>query len=182
MIAPLLPPAGRARGRWRDHRQVLEGIVFTFRTGVLWRDLPERFGPGRPSTAASPAGPPTAPSTVSWPRPRAPPRWTGWSPSAPPSAAPISQPPPKGARRRRTRTLPLRADHKDPPRLRRTGRPLAFLVTAGTLNDCTRPKPSYTGSASLDAGPGVRGCGRRESWPTTRHPPPAVPAQNARGR
>jgi hypothetical protein len=26
--------AGRARGRWRDDRQVLEDIVFTFRTGV----------------------------------------------------------------------------------------------------------------------------------------------------
>ncbi|MER5218646.1 hypothetical protein ABT063_51390 [Streptomyces sp. NPDC002838] len=34
MIKPLLPPAGRARGRWRDHRQVLEGIVFKFRTGA----------------------------------------------------------------------------------------------------------------------------------------------------
>ncbi|WP_420718687.1 transposase [Streptomyces sp. NRRL S-813] len=45
VIEPLLPPVGRARGRWRDHRQVLEGIVFKFRTGVLWRDLPERFGP-----------------------------------------------------------------------------------------------------------------------------------------
>ncbi len=42
---PLLLPAGRARGRWRDHRQVLEGIVFKFRTGLPWRDLPERFGP-----------------------------------------------------------------------------------------------------------------------------------------
>uniref|UniRef100_UPI00167D5A2A IS5 family transposase n=1 Tax=Streptomyces griseosporeus TaxID=1910 RepID=UPI00167D5A2A len=45
VIEPLLPPAGRARGRWRDHRQVLEGIVFKFRTGVPWRELPERFGP-----------------------------------------------------------------------------------------------------------------------------------------
>ncbi len=45
VIAPLLPPVGRARGRWRNHRQVLEGIVFKFRTGVPWRDLPDRFGP-----------------------------------------------------------------------------------------------------------------------------------------
>ncbi|MFM9368438.1 transposase [Streptomyces sp. Da 82-17] len=43
VIAPLLPPVGRARGRWRDHRQVLEGIVCKFRTGVPWRDLPEQF-------------------------------------------------------------------------------------------------------------------------------------------
>ncbi|MFF0561713.1 transposase [Streptomyces sp. NPDC004266] len=45
VIAPLLPPGGRARDQWRDHCQVLEGIMFTFRTGLPWRDLPERFGP-----------------------------------------------------------------------------------------------------------------------------------------
>jgi transposase len=32
-------------GRWRDHRQVLNGIVFRVRTGIPWRDLPERYGP-----------------------------------------------------------------------------------------------------------------------------------------
>lgn len=35
---------GRSRP-FRDHRQVIEGIVFRFRTGCAWRDLPERFGP-----------------------------------------------------------------------------------------------------------------------------------------
>ncbi|MFF2403862.1 transposase [Streptomyces goshikiensis] len=66
MIAPLLPPSGRADGRWRDHCQVLEGIVFKFRTGAPRRDLPNRFGP---STDTSPAEPPNAPWTVSWRRP-----------------------------------------------------------------------------------------------------------------
>jgi transposase len=32
-------------GRWRDHRQVLNGILFRTRTGVPWRDLPARHGP-----------------------------------------------------------------------------------------------------------------------------------------
>jgi transposase len=32
-------------GRWRDHRQVIDGILHRVRTGVQWRDLPERFGP-----------------------------------------------------------------------------------------------------------------------------------------
>jgi transposase len=32
-------------GRWRDHRQVLNGILFRTRTGVPWRDLPDRYGP-----------------------------------------------------------------------------------------------------------------------------------------
>lgn len=29
----------------RDHRQVIDGILHRVRTGVQWRDLPERFGP-----------------------------------------------------------------------------------------------------------------------------------------
>ena len=33
---------GRSRP-WRDHRQVVEGIVFRYRTGVAWRDLPGRY-------------------------------------------------------------------------------------------------------------------------------------------
>ena len=45
-LAALLPSSRSKRGgRWRDHRQVLNGIVFRVRTGVPWRDLPERYGP-----------------------------------------------------------------------------------------------------------------------------------------
>jgi transposase len=45
-LAPLLPSTKPRRGgRWRDHRQVLNGILFRTRTGVPWRDLPERYGP-----------------------------------------------------------------------------------------------------------------------------------------
>ncbi|MER5564341.1 transposase [Streptomyces sp. NPDC002506] len=29
----------------RDHRQVINGVLHRVRTGVQWRDLPERFGP-----------------------------------------------------------------------------------------------------------------------------------------
>src|SRR5665648_80929 len=44
-IAPLMPQVrGRSRP-FRDHRQVVEGIVYRYRCGVAWRDLPERFGP-----------------------------------------------------------------------------------------------------------------------------------------
>ncbi|WKU02055.1 IS5 family transposase [Micromonospora soli] len=45
VIAPLLPEPGSSRGRWRDHRQVINGILWKLRTGAPWRDLPERFGP-----------------------------------------------------------------------------------------------------------------------------------------
>jgi len=41
-----LLPANPRRGKpWRDHRQVLGGIVWKLHTGRPWRDLPERFGP-----------------------------------------------------------------------------------------------------------------------------------------
>jgi transposase len=46
-LEPLLPaqrPA-RAGGRYRDHRQVMNGMLWVLRTGAPWRDLPERYGP-----------------------------------------------------------------------------------------------------------------------------------------
>jgi transposase len=44
-IGPLLP-SQYGKGRpFRDHRQVIEGIVFRYRAGIAWRDLPEHFGP-----------------------------------------------------------------------------------------------------------------------------------------
>ena len=46
LLEPLLPSSkGKQSRPFRDHRQVLEGIVFRLRTGCPWRDLPERFGP-----------------------------------------------------------------------------------------------------------------------------------------
>ena len=43
-IAPLLPANGKGR-RWREHRQVINGILWKLRTGAPWRDVPERYGP-----------------------------------------------------------------------------------------------------------------------------------------
>lgn len=43
-IEPLLPVSGRG-GQWRNHRQVLNGILWKLRTGAPWRDVPERYGP-----------------------------------------------------------------------------------------------------------------------------------------
>ena len=46
LLELLLPSSkGKQSRPFRDHRQVLEGIVFRLRTGCPWRDLPERFGP-----------------------------------------------------------------------------------------------------------------------------------------
>jgi transposase len=45
-IEPLLPSSDGRRGRpFRDHRQVVEGIVYRYRAGIAWRDLPIDFGP-----------------------------------------------------------------------------------------------------------------------------------------
>jgi transposase len=45
-LEPLLPPQRPATGRpAKDHRLVLNGILWILRTGAPWRDLPERYGP-----------------------------------------------------------------------------------------------------------------------------------------
>ncbi|WP_399173036.1 IS5 family transposase [Streptomyces sp. PanSC19] len=44
-LRPFLPVSNGRCGRWRDHRQAIDGILHRVRTGVQWRDLPERFGP-----------------------------------------------------------------------------------------------------------------------------------------
>ena len=43
-IAPLLPENGGRGKQWKDHRQVVNGILWKLRTGSPWRDLPERYG------------------------------------------------------------------------------------------------------------------------------------------
>ena len=46
VVEPLLPSSEGRRGRpWADHRQMLEGISWRYRTGSPWRDLPADFGP-----------------------------------------------------------------------------------------------------------------------------------------
>ncbi|CAM5642244.1 hypothetical protein SALBM217S_00441 [Streptomyces griseoloalbus] len=42
-VQPLLPRSERGRRRL-DDRTVLNGIVWKFRTGTAWRDVPERYG------------------------------------------------------------------------------------------------------------------------------------------
>ncbi|MFI2639334.1 IS5 family transposase, partial [Micrococcus luteus] len=46
-IEPLLPSNQGRRGHpFGEHRRVVEGIAYRYRTGVPWRDLPrEQFGP-----------------------------------------------------------------------------------------------------------------------------------------
>ena len=45
ILEQLLPEQGKRGGRWRDHRQVINGICWVKRTGSPWADMPERYGP-----------------------------------------------------------------------------------------------------------------------------------------
>ncbi|MFF9819857.1 IS5 family transposase [Streptomyces sp. NPDC014006] len=44
LLAPLIPRASTGRPRVED-RRVINGMVYKIRTGISWRDLPERYGP-----------------------------------------------------------------------------------------------------------------------------------------
>ena len=45
-LRPLLPPQKPSTGRpAKDHRTVLNGILWLLRTGAPWRDLPSKYGP-----------------------------------------------------------------------------------------------------------------------------------------
>ena len=47
-LAPLLPPQRSPIGRpARDHRTILNAMLWLTKTGAPWRDLPERYGPWR---------------------------------------------------------------------------------------------------------------------------------------
>ena len=48
LLEPLLPPQQARTGRPNlDHRTILNGIRWRLKTGVPWRDLPERYGKWR---------------------------------------------------------------------------------------------------------------------------------------
>ena len=46
LIEPLMPAPSSKGGRpFSDHRKVVEAIIWRYRTGTPWRDLPAEFGP-----------------------------------------------------------------------------------------------------------------------------------------
>lgn len=71
IIAPLLP--NKVRGVARvDDRRVINGILWRFRTGAPWRDVPERYGPRTTLYNVSCAGGPRGAGTSCWKRSRPP--------------------------------------------------------------------------------------------------------------
>lgn len=68
LISPLMPDsAGKAGRPFKGHRLVTEGIIYRYRAGIPWLDLPGHFGSTKivwkRHTAATQA---TAPGTRSW--------------------------------------------------------------------------------------------------------------------
>lgn len=46
LIVEMLPrPTGRKGRPFSDARRMVEGIIYRYRCGIAWRDLPEVFGP-----------------------------------------------------------------------------------------------------------------------------------------
>lgn len=43
-LMPLLPAREVRRGRRADQRMAINGVLYQARTGLPWRDLPDRFG------------------------------------------------------------------------------------------------------------------------------------------
>ncbi|MGP4012526.1 IS5 family transposase [Streptomyces sp. 4N124] len=70
-LRPFLPVSNGRCGRWRNHRQVINGIMHRVRTGVQWRDLPNNSGRGRRSTSDTVCGRATEPGNVCSNRSRA---------------------------------------------------------------------------------------------------------------
>lgn len=47
-LLPLLPTRAGKQGRpYKDHRQVVNGMLWVLRTGAPWREMPERYGSWR---------------------------------------------------------------------------------------------------------------------------------------
>ncbi|MFB4419473.1 transposase [Streptomyces sp. QL37] len=63
-LRPFLRGGNGCWGRWRDLRQVLDGILHRVRTGVQWCDLPEGFGPRKTVLSATVSGRPAGPANV----------------------------------------------------------------------------------------------------------------------
>ena len=44
-IRDLLPQNGQRGGQWKDHRLMIDALLWALSDGGRWRNLPERFGP-----------------------------------------------------------------------------------------------------------------------------------------
>ncbi|KAA0595992.1 MULTISPECIES: transposase [Azospirillum] len=45
LVSELMTSDGGPGGRWRNHRDVVNGLFWKLNTGVPWRDIPTCYGP-----------------------------------------------------------------------------------------------------------------------------------------
>ncbi|WP_435859829.1 IS5 family transposase [Streptomyces narbonensis] len=179
-LRSFLPVSNRRCGRWRDHRQVIDGILHRVRTGVQWRDLPERLWSAdgtwerllqQVQAAADATGEIDWDISVDSTIVRAHQHAAG-ARTAPPPA-----PPQRGTKSQNTRAKNRVAEPRRPPggggaggeglgrsrgrfttklHLSADGRcrPLSLIVTAGQRADCTQFKPVLEKIRVARPGPG----------------------------
>ena len=44
-LQDLLPPNGQRGGQWKDHRLMIDAILWALSDGGRWRNIPAEFGP-----------------------------------------------------------------------------------------------------------------------------------------
>src|ERR1700734_927090 len=44
-LSCFFPANGRRGGQWKEHRTVVNGVIWILSSGAAWRDLPPRYGP-----------------------------------------------------------------------------------------------------------------------------------------
>lgn len=63
-ISDLMPgPTGKKGRPFADARTMVEGIIYRYRCGIAWRELPEGFGPWQTVDSVTSAWPTTASGT-----------------------------------------------------------------------------------------------------------------------
>lgn len=143
-VRPLLPESLRGRKRL-DDRRVLSGIVWKFRAGTAWRDVPDRYGPWAtlhtrfrrraadgtfdrmPRAAQAKAD---AAGDVEWPMSVGSTIVRAHQHAAGARKGGLRDPALGRSRGGLTSKIHLTCDGR--------GRPLAFVVTGGNTDDCTR--------------------------------------------
>ncbi|MGX1681884.1 transposase [Streptomyces althioticus] len=129
--APLIPRAATGRPRVPD-RQVINGMAYKIRTGISWRDLPERYGPWQTVCTRFRRYAIDGVFTRALQQIQAQADAAGdidWlvqtdstivrATSTPPPPAEKGDPPAGRPGRSHPRPIPRRTDYQDPPRLRR---------------------------------------------------------------
>ena len=99
----------------RDNRLFVEAVLYRYRAGIPWRDLPERFGDWKNVHRRFSRGPSLASgseySSISRPKPTTNMRWSTAPLCVPISIAPV---PKKSRRGPGDRAIPRRIEHQDP--------------------------------------------------------------------